>query len=262
MNFLKQNGLSLFVTCMFLFLYLPIIILVAYSFNQGEFPHEWQGFSLHWYYDLFTLVEIWRAFHTSLIVALSAAVLSLVLGMTIVYASRKLHTSILSLFYLNVISPDIALAVGLLSLFAYFVIPLGLVTLIIGHTVLGLGFAIPILKNRMDEMDERLIEASYDLGATEWYTFFHVVLPFMYPALFVAALLVIIVSFDDFLISFFCAGSSAQTLSLYIFSMIRCGVSPIVNALSTLMLVVSSIFVFGISWFNISTFENQDGISL
>ncbi|NBX78206.1 hypothetical protein EBQ93_02465, partial [bacterium] len=81
-------------------------------------------------------------------------------------------------------------------------------------------------------------------------------------ALFVAALLVIIVSFDDFLISFFCAGSSAQTLSLYIFSMIRCGVSPIVNALSTLMLVVSSIFVFGISWFNISTFENQDGISL
>jgi spermidine/putrescine transport system permease protein len=118
MNFLKQNGLSLFVTCMFLFLYLPIIILVAYSFNQGEFPHEWQGFSLHWYYDLFTLVEIWRAFHTSLIVALSAAVLSLVLGMTIVYASRKLHTSILSLFYLNVISPDIALAVGLLSLFA------------------------------------------------------------------------------------------------------------------------------------------------
>lgn len=256
-SLIRKNFLSFFVLASFLFLYMPIFVLVAYSFNEGEFPLEWQGFSLHWYYELFSLVEIWRAFKTSLIVATSAAILSLCLGMIFLYGAKKFPYKVISVFYINILIPDIVLAVGLLSLYAYFSIPLGLVALIIGHTVLGLGFVIPILSARFDEMDEFLIEASYDLGASEMYTFFNVVIPFMYPALFAAALLVMIVSFDDFLVSFFCAGSATQTLSLYVFSMIRAGVSPTVNALSTIMLLVSSVLVFGISWFNVSMIEKK-----
>jgi spermidine/putrescine transport system permease protein len=143
--------------------------------------------------------------------------------------------------------PDIVIAVGMLSLFSYYMIPLGIVTLIIGHTLLGLGFTIPILKSRLDELDLRLVEASLDLGASVFYTFRHIVLPFLYPAILVSTLLVIIVSFDDFVISFFCAGSSAQTLSLYVFTMIRSGISPTVNALSTIMLLISSFFILAIS---------------
>jgi len=220
---------------------------MIYSFNQGGFPAEWQGFSFCWYYDLFQSVEIWRAFQNSISVAISSAFLSVTLGLMLVYGAKQFTTDISSFFYSNILVPDIVIAVGMLSLLSYFMVPLGLVSLIIGHTLLGLGFTIPILKSRLDELDSRLVEASLDLGASSLYTFRHVVLPFLYPAILVSTLLVIIVSFDDFVISFFCSGSSAQTLSLYVFTMIRSGISPTVNALSTIMLLISSFFILAIS---------------
>jgi spermidine/putrescine transport system permease protein len=244
---LQKLTLPLYVTFFCVFLYLPIIILMVYSFNQGGFPAEWKGLSFCWYYDLFASVEIWRAFQNSITVAMSAAFLSVTFGLMLVYGAKRLKTNISYFFYSNILVPDIVIAVGMLSLFSYYMIPLGIVTLIIGHTLLGLGFTIPILRSRLDEMDPRLVEASLDLGASVLYTFRHIVLPFLYPAILVSTLLVIIVSFDDFVISFFCAGSSAQTLSLYVFTMIRSGISPTVNALSTIMLLISSFFILAIS---------------
>lgn len=244
---LRKMILPFYVGIFCIFLYLPIMILMIYSFNRGGFPAQWQGLSFCWYYDLFQSVEIWRAFQNSICVALSAAFLSVTFGLMLVYGIKQLKTNISYFFYSNILVPDIVIAVGMLSLFSYFMVPLGLITLIIGHTLLGLGFTIPILKSRLDELDYRLVEASLDLGASALYTFRHVVLPFLYPAILVSTLLVIIVSFDDFVISFFCAGSSAQTLSLYVFTMIRSGISPTVNALSTIMLVVSSFFILAIS---------------
>lgn len=243
----KKSVLPVYVTLFYIFLYLPIIVLTFYSFNAGEFPSAWKGFSLVWYKELFHSTEIWLAFKTSAIVSVCAALLSCSLATTLIYGVRKSKFKIESLFYANILVPDIVLAVGLLGLFSYFLVPLGYLTLIAGHTVLGLGFAIPIIKARFDELNVSLIEASRDLGATSMYTFLHVVIPFLFPSLLVSALLVMIVSFDDFLISFFCSGSSAQTLSLYIFTMIRSGISPTVNALSTLMLVISTLFVLAIS---------------
>jgi spermidine/putrescine transport system permease protein len=122
-------------------------------------------------------------------------------------------------------------------------VPLGLTTLIVGHTLVGLGFVVPIVYNRFAEIDQRLIEASLDLGATYWQTFFKIVLPLLRPALIAAGLLVFIISLDDFLVAFFCASADSQTLSLYIFSMVRAGLSPLVNALSTFLLLVSCLFV-------------------
>ncbi|MCX5924433.1 MAG: ABC transporter permease [Candidatus Dependentiae bacterium] len=240
----SKTMLAIFVASVYIFLYTPIMVLVLYSFNQGGFPDAWQGFSLHWYQDLFQSEEIWRAFQNSVIVACVSSFLSVSMSILLVHGVRHYKRNVVPLFYVNALIPDIVLAVGMLSLFSYLTVPLGLTTLIAGHTLLGLGFSMPIIKGRYDELDKSLIEASLDLGASMRYTFIHVIVPFLYPAILVAFLLSIIISFDDFLISFFCAGSSVQTLSLYIFSMIRSGISPVVNALSTLLLIGSCFMLF------------------
>lgn len=237
------------VASVYVFLYMPIIVLILYSFNQGGFPDAWRGFSLHWYHDLLDSVDIWRAFLNSVIIALTSSTLSILMAIFFIHGSRKYKRDWTAMFSVNVIISDIVLAVGLLTLFSAISVPLGLTTIIAGHTLLGLGFTIPVIKGRYDELDDSLIEASLDLGASYQYTFFNVIVPFLYPAIFSAFLLAIIVSFDDFLISFFCAGASVQTLSLYIFSMIRSGISPVVNALSTFLLVISLLMIAGILMF-------------
>jgi len=258
---MKKSILPLYVGFFCLFLYLPIIILTIYSFNQAGFPAQWTGVSFCWYYELFHSVEIWRAFQNSIIVAISTSFLSVLLGLMLVCGAKSMKFNITYFFYMNILIPDIIVAIGMLSLFSYFRVSMGLMTLIFGHTLLGLGFTVPILKARLDELDNRLVEASLDLGASASYTFFHIVLPFLYPAMLVSSLLVLIVSFDDFVISFFCAGSSAQTLSLYVFTMIRSGISPTVNALSTMMLLISSLFVLVISLLQTRLVANNETIS-
>lgn len=230
----------------YLFLYIPIIVLVAFSFNRAAFPSPWVGFTWHWYAELYYSQELWTAFIHSLIVATIATGLSLLMGVFFIiyfYLSRSQATKILTVFYGNLVIPHIVLSVGLLSVFTFFAIPLGIPTLIIAHTVLGIGYVVPIMYGRFREIDYRLTEASLDLGATPLQTFKRVILPLLKPSLIAGGLLIFMLSFDDFVFAYFCAGSSAQTLPLYIFSMIRAGVSPVVNALSTLLLVASSFLV-------------------
>lgn len=234
-----------FVGSVYLFLYIPIIVLILFSFNSSGI--SWNSFTLKWYYDLFQSPEIWAAFSTSLIVSVSAVVLSLTLGVFLVWGLSEKFSFLISIFYSAMMIPSIVIAVGLLVFFDFFSIPLGLTTLIAGHTLLGLGFAIPIIYSRYLELDNQIIEASLDLGASNWQTFVNLIVPFLSPALISAAFSVFIVSLDDLLISFFCAGSSSQTLSLYIFGKIRSGVHPMINALSTLILIVSSLLVLSLS---------------
>lgn len=245
MKIAGRTGLSLFVVMMYLFLYIPILVLIIFSFNRASFPAPWQGFTLEWYHELWKSSPLWKAFYTSLIVALSATALSILMSLGLIYyysATGKLK-HFFPLLSGNIIIPEIVLAVGLLLLFSFFAVPLGLQTLIVAHTVLGLGFTIPVIYTQFIGLDKRMTEASLDLGATHGQTFIKVILPLLFPAVSAAGLLVFILSFDDFLLSFFCAGSEAQTLSLYIFSMIRSGVSPVVNALSTVLLALSSLLV-------------------
>jgi len=228
----------------YLFLYIPIGILILFSFNAGSTPYHWGGFTLQWYKVLFQSSEVWFALKNTLIIALSSVFLSLVMGVCYVYWSVGTYLQrLLGLFYTSVALPEIVMAVGLLSFFSFFSVPLGLTTLIAGHTLLGLGFVIPIIQTRFAELDYTLTEASLDLGATNTQTFFKIILPLLSPALVAGGLLVFILSLDDFLISFFCSGTSTQTLSLYIFAMIRLGASSMINALSTLMLIISSALV-------------------
>lgn len=245
MKKMHSLALPLFVFGVYLFLYIPIAVLVIFSFNSAAFPSPWISFSLKWYRELFSTWEIWQAFFNSLFIAATATAISLAMGLSLIYYSviNREFKKLLILFYANTIIPEVVLAVGLLTLFAIFSVPLGFVSLIIAHTVLALGYVVPLIYTRYNDLDKKIVEASYDLGATKTQTFFKITVPLLMPALIGAGLLVFILSFDDFILSFFCAGSEAQTLSLYIYSMIRTGVSPVVNALSTLLLVLSSILV-------------------
>jgi len=229
----------------YLFLYVPILILIIFSFNSKSFPAPWDHFTFSWYYELFHTKEIWSSFFNSLVVATTATFFSLTMGVFLIFF--KAHggeiKKAIPFFYGNLIIPETMLAISLLSYFSFFKIELGMATLIVSHTVLGLGFVIPILYMRYLQLDPRLNEASEILGASSRQTFFKITLPLLRPTLLGAGLLIFILSFDDFILSYFCAGTSVQTLSLYLLSMLRSGISPIVNALSAILLFLSSLLV-------------------
>lgn len=231
-------GTFLFIT--FGFFYLPLLVLVAFSFNARPFPAPWSHFTLEWYKELFFAQELWESFFNSFIVASSSTLLCLMLTMFLLYLLSRVRTlgNWPSLFYGNLIIPETVLGVGLLSYFTLLHIPLGLSTIIIAHTVLGLGFSIPILFIRFSEIDHRIFEASRVLGASSSQTFFRVALPLMRPTLFATGLMIFIISFDDFVLSYFCSGTSAQTLSLFLVASIRYGISPVINAFASILLIL------------------------
>lgn len=233
-----------FVAAIYLFLYIPFMVLIIFSFNNNNLSFEWVGFTTKWYGMLWQKSEIWNALYNSVIVATSAVVLSLSMStLFIFFGTRRYVQTARVLFFANLAVPEIVLAVGLMTLFYFFAIPLGITTLIAAHTVLGLGYVVPLVYDRYVELDKKYVEASLDLGATPWQTFRFIVIPLLSPALLASALLVFIISFDDFVLSFFCSGGTTQTLPMYIFALIRADSSPVVSALSTLLLIASSFIV-------------------
>lgn len=243
MRSLSGTFLPIFVACFFLFLYIPIIILIVFSFNASSGTHELSSFSFKWYRELFKSPEVWAALINSLIVACSSVILSISMAVLLVYYSGPQMRRFFGLFYGSLLVPEIVLAVGMLGFFSLLGVYLGFATLIVGHTLLGLGYAVPLINGRYSELERQLSEASLDLGATRTQTFFRIILPLLRPAVLSAAILIFVISLDDFLIAFFCAGPQSQTLPLYIFSVIRSGGSPLVNALSTVLIAVGSLLV-------------------
>lgn len=243
-NLLLTYLLPFLALCGYLFLYIPIFVIVLFSFNSSDIPFVWGGFSLKWYYALWNSSDIWLALQNSFIVAFSTVFLSLLFGILFVfYGARTILGKFFVMFYASLAIPEIVLAVGLLSLLSFFSLPLGLPALIAGHTLIGLGYTVPILQARYKELDKRYLEAALDLGASEGVALKKVMVPLLAPAILAAALLVFVLSLDDFIISFFCSSGTTQTLPIYIFVMIRAGASPVVNALSTVLLIVSSLLV-------------------
>jgi len=254
MRKLADFALPIFVFFAYLLMYTPIIVLVIFSFHEGKTPHDWQGFSLKWYRQLFDSVEILGALKNSLIVAFSSVALSITMGLFFVfYGAKNILRSFLFAFYGSLAAPEVVVAVGLLSFLSFFSVPLGLTSLVAGHTLVALSYVTPLLYSRFTSLDYSITEASLDLGATQWQTFTKIIIPLLSPAIMGAALLVFIVSLDDFIISFFCAGASTVTLPMYIFAVIRAGATPVVNALSTLLLVMTSLAVLVFTLFRVKT---------
>jgi spermidine/putrescine transport system permease protein len=227
----------------YLFLYAPIIVLVVFSFNASRFVTTWDGFSLRWYGELFQDQAMATALRNSLIVAVASTFVSTVFGTMVALAMerRKFVGKVAfdALLYLPIIIPDIAMAVMLLLFFVLVSIQLSLITIIISHVAFNISFVAIVVRARLVGFDRSLEEAAQDLGANELQTFWHVTLPLLMPGILAGALLAFTLSLDDFVITFFVAGVGSTTLPLRIYSMVKLGITPVINAISTLLLMVS-----------------------
>ncbi|MCH9811266.1 ABC transporter permease [bacterium] len=232
--------LSLF----YFILYLPLMILVIYSFSSTPLPSSFSGFTFDWYKKLFHDREILESFLNSFIVATSTTALCIFFSLLLIYYKTigGRIKKIIPLFYGNLMIPDTVLAIALVSFFAFLKIPLGMITIIIAHSIVGLGLSIPLMYLRYKDLSPSLLEASATLGASSWTTFKRIVLPFMLPTLLGTGLMIFILSFDDFILTYFCAGAT-NTLSLFLVSSLRLGISPEVNALTTAVMLFTSLLV-------------------
>ena len=228
-----------------IFLYVPIVVLVVMSFNASRLPFVWGGFSLKWYGELFQNAEILEGLTNTLTVAVGATIFATILGTLIAIGiARYFRSSLLEAFSLApAILPDIVLGIGLLVFYVLVGIGLGLHSVLLAHVVFGMAFVAAVVTARLSQTDPSLEEASRDLGASSVATFLRITVPSLAPAIIAGALLVFTLSLDEFVIAFFTDGPSTPTLPIVIYSMVRFGVTPDINALATLLMVVSFTFV-------------------
>ena len=240
-------GLRLSAALFFAYLYLPIVILIALSFNENRIATIWTGFSIEWYWAVLNNADILRAARNSLVIAISAMLMATfaatLAALAMARGRFRGQGAINGLLSLPLMVPEIVTAVATLLFFVLIGLQLGLLTVIIAHTVFCIPFAYLPIRARLEGMDPRLAEAAMDLYADRWQTFRRVTLPLLWPGILSGAMLAFIISLDDFVMTYFVAGAGATTLPVYIFGMIRIGVTPEVNAVSALMLVISIAFV-------------------
>ncbi|MEU4829245.1 ABC transporter permease [Streptosporangium sp. NPDC023615] len=225
----------------YVFLYTPIVVLVAMSFNAGESPYVHEGFSLDWYGVLAQNERIREGLVNTLIVAVGSTALATVLG-TLLAVGLVRHTrsrTLDAVGMLPAILPDLVLGIGLLVFYATIRSTLGLHSVLLAHTVFGTAFVTAVVRTRLTHADTSLEEASRDLGATPLTTFARVTLPQLAPGIVAGALLAFTLSIDEFVIAFFTSAPTTPTLPIVIYSMVRFGVTPEINALATLLLLVS-----------------------
>lgn len=223
------------------FLYIPIAVLVVMSFNASKIPFIWAGFSTQWYASLVNNAAIREGFINTLIVAVGATILATILGtMLAIAVTRYFRSTVIEAFSLApAIIPDLVLAIGLLVFFSLVGITLSLFSVLLAHVVFGMAFVAAVVIARLGQTDPSLEEASEDLGASPTATFFRITLPTLMPAIIAGALLVFTLSLDEFVIAYFTNGPTTPTLPIVIYSMVRFGVTPEINALAAILLVVS-----------------------
>lgn len=231
----------------FAYLYLPIVVLVVLAFNANTTATIWTGFTTDWFGRVLANADIMRGARNSLTVALIATACSTVLATAAALglARRRIRSerAATALISLPLVVPEIVTAVATLLFFVLIGLELGLLTVALAHTVFCIPFAYLPIRARLAGLDPVLLDAAADLYAGPWRAFLRVTLPLLWPGVLSGAMLAFIISLDDFVITYFVAGAGGTTLPIYIFGMIRIGVSPEVNAVSALMLVVSILFV-------------------
>jgi spermidine/putrescine transport system permease protein len=239
----KPIWLHLYAMGIYAFMYIPILVLVSFSFEQSRLAVKFTGFTFDWYIKLCHNDDIALALANSLIVAVLAVLVSSVMGTMAAVGLTRLHFkgkgAYRGLLLLPIIIPEIAMAVAALILFIAIGMPLGLATVVVSHIVFCVAYVTLTVMGRMEGLDPRLEEAAQDLGASPVMAFFRVTLPLLAPGILAGALLAFVLSLDDFVITQFTAGVGSTTLPLRIFSMVKFGVSPEINALSTLMILVT-----------------------
>lgn len=240
----RYPGFGLFSAIFFAYLYLPIAVVVFYSFNANRIVSNWSGFSLHWYATALCNANLMTAVKTSLLVATVATVASTLVALMaalVLVRGRDVRFRRISEAVVNLplLLPEIVVAVAVLILFSEIGLANGMVKLMIAHTTFCIPFAFLPIRARLQGMDFDLEEAARDLYATGWVAFRRVTLPLILPGVFAGAMLAFVISMDDFITSNLLNSGGATTLPVYIFSLIKQGVSPQLNAISTLIMIVS-----------------------
>lgn len=241
---MKKNHFCQAITfAVLVILYLPILILIVNSFNESRFGGIWTGFSLKWYARLFEEKAMWVALQNSLVVAFSSTIAATFLGTCAAFALHWYRTSLQRahyfLVYTPLVIPDILMGISLLLLFFALNIKLGLLTITIAHTTFCVSYVAMVMLSKLQNFDFSVVEAAQDLGASRWTVIKQILLPLLWPAILSGALLAFTLSIDDFVITFFLAGEGVATLPLYIYSKVKFGSTPVINALSTLILVLT-----------------------
>lgn len=224
------------------FIYLPIVILMIFSFNSQKLNIRWEGFTLHWYGVLFQDKDVLLATQNTLIIALISTLFATVIGTMAALALQRYrfpgYVFAELILYVPVIIPEVVMGIALLIFFATLGFKLGLSTIILAHIAFCIPFVTLVVRARLHSFDRSIEEAAMDLGANEFVTFWRVTLPTILPGVISGALLAFTLSLDDYVITYFTAGPGSTTLPLRIFSMVRFAVTPEVNALSTLWVLV------------------------
>lgn len=228
----------------YLFLYLPLVIVVLFSFNDSRLNAEWVGFTWKWYGKLFNNREMLTAAMNSLIIATVSAGVATLLGTLAGIAMHQYRLRLLPLLVLAPIAmPEILMGVSLLVLFIMVNMTLGLLSVMLAHITFSIGFVALSVRARMAGMDPVLVEAARDLGASPWRCFREITLPLLLPGILAGGLMAFTLSIDDFVITFFTAGVGSSTLPLQIYSMVKIAVTPEVNAVSTLLMLLTLIVI-------------------
>lgn len=227
----------------FFFLYLPLVVMAVYSVNSSKYSLSWKGFTLKWYAGLLHNVSLIEAALHSLTIAACCACISAVIGTLAAlvlhqyrFAGRK---SIFVILFVMIMSPDIVIGISLLTFYLLFHIPLGFTTLLLAHVTLCVPFVATTIYSRLKTFDPAVIDAARDLGAGDYQIFRHVILPITWPAVLAGWLLSFTMSLDDVIIAFFTTGPTFEVLPLRIYSMVRLGIKPDVNALCVVMILLT-----------------------
>lgn len=231
------------------FLYLPIVIVMIFSFSGAANVGIWGGFSLRWYERMFANESLLSAVENSLWVALWSTIISTVFGTAAALALDRFRRWVSrgafdAVLYLPVIIPDVTMAVMLLLWFTQIGLPLGRSSIVLAHIAFNISFVAIVVRARLANMDPSVEEAAADLYATRWQTFRRVTLPLIMPGVLGGSLLALTLSLDDVVITSFVQGPGSTTLPVYVFGLIRRSVTPEINAVSTLMVTVSMVLVF------------------
>lgn len=256
----KNLALWLMASLVYAFLYIPLIIVVIYSFNDSKLNAEWVGFTLSWYQKLFENEEMLIAARNSLIIAVSATILATSLGTMAGLAIHRYKLKVLPILaFTPVAMPEILLGVSLLLFFLQVLnLTLGMISIIIAHTTFCIGFVAIIVRARLQGMDESIFEAARDLGASPWQTFRLITLPLIMPAVIAGALMSFTLSIDDFVITFFTKGIGEPILPIQIYTMIKVAVTPEVNAISTLLMLLTLALIIIATRFDSSMLKAHD----
>jgi spermidine/putrescine transport system permease protein len=240
-----RKSLGISAGIIFLFLYLPLFVVALFSFNESKHSASFTGFSLNWYASLPQNEMAISAVKNSLILAVASSAISTGLGTLLGYGIYRLNSRRLAeALHLPICLPDIVQAASLLLFFSVLnqklgILPLGMAAMIVGHVTFQIPFVALVVRARCAMLEKSWDEAARDLGATPAQAFWHVTLPNLRPGILAGAMLAFTLSLDDFIVSFFTGGSGSTTLPVLIYSSVKRGISPEINALSTLLIVAA-----------------------